>query len=208
MEVIGMTLSDGERTKLIDRILGKRTSGGLKVGIYGADICQLCGQTDTFRGWAYAAYGCHLGPRHEFVCRDCQHRLIPKDVTGITKRNKLVGAALRESLARYCRICARQIKRPKAWNRRGEQLVAVCAGCGDDLEKRSITESKAQDEFLQEYVRRRFLELLDERELIDQSGLVDAYCVELNEWEQEGPAEPAAHTDDDNDENETTIYFG
>jgi hypothetical protein len=176
----------GDRARLIDSILGTRTSwgGGGGVGVYGADVCALCGRIGTFRGWIMAAYGCHFGPHNEFVCGRCRKRLIPKGESALSEQHRLVEAALTESNIRFCRLCQRQIERhPRRGSRRG-RLPRICAGCRDELRDRGITGDEEIVAALRLGVRRRFLELLDDSQLEAMSGLVDDMREELDSQRQ------------------------
>src|SRR5262245_35813042 len=75
MEVMRMAL---ERERLINEILAVQREWGGGVGVYGAGVCALCGQIDTFRGWVMAAYGCHFGPHGEFVVPTMQKPVDPE----------------------------------------------------------------------------------------------------------------------------------
>ncbi len=84
-----------------ERLLKELATGPLgSVGIFGAEICQVCGALDTYSGWAGAMaahrHGIFVGPHHEHppeaveqarrepcrFCEICAHR---DDVTELEK---------------------------------------------------------------------------------------------------------------------------
>jgi hypothetical protein len=170
-----------DRAELIDSILGAKTAWGGGVGVYGADVCALCGTVDTYRGWIMAAYGCHFGKHNEFVCSECRERLIPKGVTAMSERARRVRKALSESRLRYCRLCESRIKRAPRWGRRRSgKLPRVCDECRSELHYQGVADEEEIVEIVRERVRRRFLELLAPDELTDMAGVVDDMREELD----------------------------
>lgn len=121
---------DAYRERLIDRIVSKG-HGEPAVGIFGAQICQLCGRLDTYSG-LYGAMGSHCGPDREFVCYGC--RVAHPQPTGLAvldqeaTRAKFVGQD-----SRHCEICRAQIAgEPRNRYRHAEQErggVWLCPGC-------------------------------------------------------------------------------
>jgi hypothetical protein len=194
MEVTRMTHDDrrdAKREQAIEQILGVRSKWDAGVGIYGADVCALCGQLDTFSGWAMATYGCHIGPHREYVCRACWRRIVPKSEWGISAQHGLITAALRESKVRYCRLCQAQIERHPRWGT-GEPFVRLCATCLEGLRHEDIIDADEIAEMLRGRVRRRYLELLDSSELEQMSGMV----VEMREDLDSQFADQHAHEDE------------
>jgi hypothetical protein len=194
MEVTRMTQNDRRevtREQAIDEILGVRSKWGGGVGIYGADVCALCGELDTFRGWAMAVYGCHIGPHREYVCQACWRRIVPKGEFGISAQHGRITAALRESKVRYCRLCQAQIERDPRWGTR-ERFVRVCSTCLEGLRHENLIDADEIATMLKGRVRRRYLELLDSRELEQMSGMV----IEMREDLDSQFAERQAHEDE------------
>jgi hypothetical protein len=176
-----------ERGALIDSILGTRTrwGGGGGVGVYGADVCALCGAVDTYRGWIMAAYGCHFEPHGEFVCSACRDRLIPRDVTSISERKRRVRAALSESRVRYCRICESRIERDPRWGAKGSGTLArLCSGCRSRLDDEDLSDDDPIVKQIRLRVRRRYLELLPPGELAEMAGTVVAMREELDSMDE------------------------
>jgi hypothetical protein len=174
-----------DQARLIDSILETRTSWGGGVGVFGADVCALCARVDTYRGWIMAAYGCHFGPRREFVCSACRNRLIPEGTTAISEREWRVRKALEESRVRYCRLCESRIRRdPRRGRTLGGRLARVCGGCRSELQDRGVTDEDEIVEVVRLRVRRRCLELLSEDELEDMASVVDGMREELDSMEE------------------------
>ena len=186
MEVID--LSDQGRDALIDSILGTKTKwgGGGGVGVYGADVCALCGTVDNYRGWIMAAYGCHFGPQNEFICSACRHRLIPQGMNGLTEQKQRVGRALKESRVRYCQLCESKMRRDPRWGQEGSgRFPRICDGCRSRLQDRDVAEEDEIIEVVKAHVRRRYLERLPSDELTDMADTVDAMRQELDAMEEE-----------------------
>src|SRR3954447_24961907 len=90
MEVSRVTARD----RMIDAILASPW------GIYGAEVCQSCGEIGTFRGWA-SAVGSHFGKGHQFIASDHQHSKETRSVLDAESR-------------RFCEICSRAVTRETA----------------------------------------------------------------------------------------------
>src|ERR1700674_4398942 len=96
-----------ERERLIQLILDQRDKDGVAWGIYGVEVCQLCGAIGTFTGWA-AAVGNHFAG--EFV--PFSHGHVPPDSGPHGDYNSFGHDAfsrVRELLAerdeRFCEVC-------------------------------------------------------------------------------------------------------
>ena len=159
MEVMPVTGTEGRdrdeyRERIISNILSRRTRDGGGVGIYGAEVCQLCGEIDTFSGWA-AAMGVHFpfnrGPS-EFVCGECRRKLIPVGVYAVGRRSDAVVRSLEARAHRYCESCATAV--PRAPRFRAGRSRWVCDVCRERL---TAGGADAADQ-LGELVRRRYLE--------------------------------------------------
>jgi hypothetical protein len=177
-----------ERARVIDSILDTRTSwgGGGGVGVFGADVCALCGQIDTYRGRIMAAYGCHFGPQNEFVCSECRDRLIPNGTTGLSERQRPVRKALEESRVRYCRLCEVPVGRDPRWGRETSgRLARLCVGCRSELEGRGVTNEDEIVDVVGLRVRKRYLELLSDEELEGVAWDVDGMREELDSMNEE-----------------------
>lgn len=170
-----------KREQLIDEILAVRSKwGGTGVGIYGADICALCGEIDTFRGWARAMFGTYFGPHREFVCRGCWHRIVPEGETGVGEQRRLLSAALSRSEVRYCQLCQKQVDRHPRWNDHAARLVHLCDPCRTALRAEGLTDPDELKQMLSDRVRRRYLELLDEGEIRQWRATVEDMREELD----------------------------
>ena len=186
MEVKGMT-SNEKRERLVEAILEARSEyGGTGVGIYGADVCALCGEIGTFRGWAKAMFGCHYGPHKEFVCDECRRGLIPSGETGASEHNRLVTAALKASDVRYCRCCQEQIQRHPGWGVDRARFVRLCKPCRLALNAAGLTDDNEIKDLLHERVRRRYLELLDPEQLREMGVVIESMRRDLDEWRAKG----------------------
>ena len=169
------------------------------VGAYGADVCALCGELGFFRGWIAAVYGCYYGPHREFVCKTCWVGIVPKAVTEMVEQHRLLSAALSDSEARYCRLCQVQIERHPKWgSKRVAPIPRLCAACLAKLRERGISEPQRISDWLRERCRRRYLELLDDRQLDQMSKLVDAMRKELD----------SQRASDDESDGELSGYIG
>jgi hypothetical protein len=58
-----------DRNAMIGMSIHNIRVNGIRVGIYGAEVCQLCGEVKTFSGWAAAMF-LHVG-NSGFSCADC-----------------------------------------------------------------------------------------------------------------------------------------
>ena len=122
-----------QRAQLVELVLDRATS------IFGAKVCQLCGDLRTFSGWA-AAVGRHWTDDGSFLCGE--HGGTDQ------QRDQLRGTNLR-----WCEICQRQVDRRVA---RRHGACYVCVICDHE----SVTRAT-----LQAMSRRRYLEALHSRTL-------------------------------------------
>lgn len=74
---------------------------GRKVGIFAAEVCQLCGGMNTFNGLV-SALAVHVGPLQEFVCRRCRPSL---DSESRAKATECLG----QQPYRYCELCRERV---------------------------------------------------------------------------------------------------
>ena len=139
----------GFREELVKDILATRTTGGAGVGIYGAEVCQLCGQIDVFSGWA-SAIGFHFD--REFVCPSCT-RKVTGGATEMSFRARVVRLRLDAQHHRFCERCTRQITPPRddAWRRH-----YLCSTCVREL----LDEHGDLDvaAYIGELIRRRYID--------------------------------------------------
>ena len=137
----GLEAPNTERGRLIDEILAVRA------GIYGAEVCQICADLDTFWG-LNAARGIHTpgGDLPEaFVCRECWR-------AGSGRR--ALTAQIRGQSHCYCELCRQRGDR--------DQLHPVgCSWLCGACRVRFAHESPELDEAktLGRLKRRRYLEL-------------------------------------------------
>ena len=123
----GGRLSPAERERLIEAILDHRDEDSFGSGIYGVEVCQLCGKTGTFSGWA-AAMGSHFAG--EFVPFSHRH---DRPDTGPQGGDESAGldaiSRVRELLAerdeRYCEVCGQPVRKQEG-KRDGHWLCATC----------------------------------------------------------------------------------
>jgi len=107
-----------ERERIIKGIATHRGSDGrLRTGIYGAEVCQLCGEIGAFSGFA-SAVGSHFSMR-EFVAASHRH---PGDFH--TYSELLDGRD-----HRFCELCRESVRRDVA-QKFGHYWL--CAGCAAD----------------------------------------------------------------------------
>jgi hypothetical protein len=107
-------LSPDERARLIQAVLDYRDEDGFASGIYGVEVCQLCGEIGTFQGWA-TAVGSHLAG--EFVGPG--HRHPPATDSGLRE-------LLADRDARFCEVCRKAVRRQEA---RRVGRYWLCANC-------------------------------------------------------------------------------
>ena len=151
-----------ERERIIEAILAHPW------GIYGCEVCQLCGQLGTFSGYASAVGGHHGG---EFVSLSHGH-VVPaaKGVYGSAEFARL-RSLLSEGERRFCEICRRALLRSDACAARGGKwLCATCAAVPD------------RDEDLSRLSRRRYMAAMSDAELIRRllsktAGLPDNHAL-------------------------------
>lgn len=140
MEVIRVTTegnecrSDDGRERLIGKLLKRR------VGIFGTEICQLCGDLGSFSGWI-SAWASHHGPTRDFV--DSAHGHGPHGEHAV---------ALARQAHRFCGRCARRTSRGDLL-RSGRRL---CENCRSELEQ--AHPAADLDQLLAPLARRRHLE--------------------------------------------------
>ena len=107
-------LSPDERARLIQAALDRRDEHGFGSGIYGTEVCQVCGEFGTFTGWA-TAMGSHFSA--EFVGPGHGH-------------GPLADSGLRELLAardeRFCEVCRQPVRRQDARRVGRYWLCATC----------------------------------------------------------------------------------
>lgn len=133
------SLSLGERERIVQGILASTW------GIYGMEVCQLCGKLSTYSGWA-SAIGSH---RHrEFLCS--RHRKSP----GAQR-------TLAATATRWCELCQARVTRSSAERVRSYWLCAECAPDVDAVDDRS--------RLLHDVGRRRYLEArcVSDRKLLE-----------------------------------------
>lgn len=99
-----------DKTKeiLVKQILDLK-SGGMTVGIYGYDVCEICGKHKMFRGWIDAGFF-HHGKM--YICRDCHRAIVgARDsyVTSFGARSKKVVKMIRQRGYRHCVICCEKV---------------------------------------------------------------------------------------------------
>ncbi|MDQ3318921.1 MAG: hypothetical protein M3515_01465 [Actinomycetota bacterium] len=104
---LGFQLQDPYRESLIESVLSKSR------GIYGAEVCQLCGRQRTFHGWAGAMATHRYG---RFSCSKCvrdlgedeARRLLRGCTTGFCEGCRKTGAAScgQQFLCDQCRAVA------------------------------------------------------------------------------------------------------
>ena len=134
MEVEHMALDiKKRRERVVRRVLSLRTPDGAGVGIWGAEVCQVCGELGTYHGWAGATAshrgGVFVAPRHA-------HGLISS-----AERRVLIDRGWR-----FCGICATRVTRVHALR------SPVCAACAETAELPQAP--------LRELERRRYLDLV------------------------------------------------
>ena len=130
-------LTPVERARLTTAILAPST------GIFGAEICQVCGKVGTFSGWAGA-----MGSRHyvgsAFVANGHGHDRQSSE------------AVLRGRPERFCSLCGTSTEPENARLVEHSWLCRTCAG--------ELPEDAAAD-LLGQLARRRYLDLCDDETL-------------------------------------------
>ena len=107
-------MSGSERKTKIEQILARGR------GIFGAEVCQLCGRVCMFSGWA-GAVGLH-GLHYEFLCREHWRR-----------RSEL---ALTDP--RWCESCCRPVDRRSATHPGRYYLCSDCTNTRIDPRRRYL----------------------------------------------------------------------
>ena len=135
--------SDEWRERLIKRAIAKTTPHGIGVGIFGAEICQLCGRLGTFNGWV-SAMSMHSGGY--FFHWDC---LKPIDPRPTPDGLSCSAAAAAQQIVdardyRFCNICAERI---------AASTVGLCGSC------RGLIGDRNPGPILGEFNRQRYVAL-------------------------------------------------
>jgi hypothetical protein len=163
------------RERVIANILAKRTAGGLKPGVYGAEVCQLCGRIRTFAGFI-TAMALHCGG--DFVCWPCRRAITGQ--SGInSETTALVHERLERQLHRVCWVCCRHVL---SGERRRTRHGWACPPCGAKVE--------ADVPEVRDLGRRRYLELTytTDESLRTVDVLLEAQRLDLEELETAGDA--------------------
>ena len=161
----GSRPDDDRRERIIRNILDRRTSMGSGVGIFGAKVCQLCGEIGSFRGLA-GAMASHFV--HDFVAIQHEHG------SRESRRD-----ALRDQPYRFCERCRARVT-PAA--KVGSQYV--CGPC----RRRLPADSADLRDALKELERRRFIdrEIGDDERLRRFDLSLEADRLELEEMYARG----------------------
>ena len=166
MEVMGVSRSDDSalRERIVASIL-KTGFNGSGVGIWGAEVCQRCGELGTY--WALAgAMVSHAGG--EFACRGC--------------RNNQGRHVARDQAHCYCECCQKRVERKDALSVARRWL---CDRCGAELS--SQFDEEQLNTHLSRLARRRYLELKPSLDDLRRHGLTQAeQRLALDEIHAEG----------------------
>jgi hypothetical protein len=137
------------------------------VGIFGTEVCQLCGELGTFSGWVTAWASHHRSEPRSREFADPRHGHGPH-----AERE----AALARQPHRFCEVCGRQVTREERLPT-GKRL---CAGCRSELE--DAHRGADLTEVLAALARRRYLEQKTTEELrsLDLNLAAAAFDEELN----------------------------
>ncbi len=121
------------RAILCFRLSEKRTTDGALVGIFGASVCQCCGQLKEFNGLASAVF-MHInhGKDRIFICYDClQAAQLELDPGYGGSISSSAGAEINRRLLnhpyRYCDVCG--AKTPKTDEHRFGTSLWACQAC-------------------------------------------------------------------------------
>jgi hypothetical protein len=169
------------RGRLIAAILAVRDAGtGQRPGIYGAEVCQICGGIGTFSGLV-GAMSCHASGTRDFFCRRCPTQPSAPDGTrlDLNASRAWAVAELERQPHRFCAVCTTRIER------RPENLqddAWLCAACrtalGDD-----------RRQALRDLVRRRYIDLVCRTDDELRAFAVQVRTIGLNLEEIVGPEE-------------------
>ncbi|HVQ78087.1 MAG TPA: hypothetical protein VMT79_21410 [Candidatus Binatia bacterium] len=108
---------------MIRQLLDIRVNG-MRVGIYGADVCQLCARLGTFEGQIHAA-AVHFGTLTDYVCERCR-RGPDRPRRDMNEGRAWARAALERQPHRFCEVCRKPVDQIPA-NRR--MRFWVCEAC-------------------------------------------------------------------------------
>jgi hypothetical protein len=141
---------DPERREVYARVLARR-SGGLRVAIAGAEVCQSCGAIEPFAGLAAARLTHRKG---DYLCSSCLRELSgqsagPYGAEELARINEEMSRRPR----RLCEVCTGQISASAAC-RVGPRAL-VCADCEGEL--RGL--GRELETVLSDLSRLRYLEL-------------------------------------------------
>jgi ribosomal protein L37AE/L43A len=138
-------MDDAERERIIQAIV---ESGS---GIFGTEVCQICGQLGSYRGWADAT-GNHMSG--EFV--PFAHGHVPPDDTlpsGWAAYGEAAYAHVRELLdarrERFCELCRRSLRRREDRRAGRYWLCDACRAAGGEVKispRRRYLEHEVQED--------------------------------------------------------------
>lgn len=171
------------RQRLIKHILAT------KAGVYGAEVCQHCGEIKTFQMYWSAVFA-HLSG--EFVCTDCTRSYVPDaDQIGLNSNDvHRASEELRSRNYRFCEVCKTRIRVDEGGSRSNRiARYWLCSRC-----KGRLLSEHGPDKMvdaLQTLIRRRYLdvECRTDKQLRDFDIMVHDMRFTLDEgWG--GPPKP------------------
>jgi hypothetical protein len=126
-------------------------------GIYGAEVCQHCGEVDTFRGYWSAMFQ-HFGS--EYLCTKClrSYKRDPKEPGVSSREIDLADREIKKRGYRFCEVCQARVEassenqHPAEW---GPEWI--CPGCVSRIER--IHPSERPGDVVHEMTRRRYLDI-------------------------------------------------
>lgn len=137
-------LGPQDREVLIRLIANEIQHNGIKVGIFAAEACQICGNVGTFSG-LWHAMAVHVGPFQEFVCAKCLPSF-DRELRGNA------GSQLQQQPHRFCELCREQLI-INTNLRFGHRWL--CQSCLDAV--RARCEWDSPEKFLGSLVRQRYV---------------------------------------------------
>lgn len=114
------------RERIIQNLLSKQTVTGIRVGIWAAQACQICGGIDTFSGFVLAM-AVHVGRYYDFVCSTCRSGRAPEGrLRNLDEGCRRAAGIMATQAHRFCERCQTRLE-PFEPHRLGS--FWVCPAC-------------------------------------------------------------------------------
>lgn len=137
--------SDDLRRAILRFKLNERTTHGSLSGIFGARVCQSCGQLKEFDDWVSAVwFHHHCQGEQLFACYDChkaaQEELDPGHIGISGTASGELGGRLCEQPHRFCELCGVRVSRNPDHRFGARSTRWLCQRCIDVIRRETPDE--------------------------------------------------------------------